>query len=130
VRNVIANLLELQRLEMEVKRLSAADKETVAELRGKIPEPILGHYERMRLRGKHAVALLRNRVCSACHMSVPIGTIAVIMRGEDIQLCGNCGRYLHLPPEPPPAPLSPAPETKPLPKKRRKKAAPPAPPSP
>jgi len=62
----------------------------------------------MRTRDKRAVSLVRNRVCSACHMGVPIGTITVLMRGTDIQLCGNCGRYLHLvqeAPAEPPAPL-------------------------
>jgi hypothetical protein len=122
VRNVILSLLELQRLEMEVKRLSAADKETITGLRGKIPEPILGHYDRMRLRGKQAVSFVRHRVCSGCHMSVPIGTITVLMRGEDIQLCGNCGRYLLLEVTPPPSAEPTASEAKPGPKKRRKKS--------
>jgi hypothetical protein len=30
-------------------------------------------------------------------MHVPIGQITVLMRGEDIQLCETCGRYLYLP---------------------------------
>ena len=30
-------------------------------------------------------------------MHVPIGQITVLMRGEDIQLCESCGRYLYLP---------------------------------
>ena len=32
-------------------------------------------------------------------MRVPIGQITVIMRGEDIQLCETCGRYLYMQPE-------------------------------
>jgi hypothetical protein len=126
VHDVIVSLLELQRLEMEAKRLSAADKETITQLRGKIPEPVLGHYDRMRVRGKQGVAVVRNRVCSGCHMSVPIGTITVLLRGDDIQLCGNCGRYLYLPPEAPAEPPAPAPAAKPAPKKRRKKGEPPS----
>jgi predicted nucleic acid-binding Zn-ribbon protein len=125
VREVIANLLSLQDLEMGGKRLSSADKETITQLRARIPEPILGHYDRMRAREKKAVALVRNKVCSACHMGIPIGIITVLMRGADIQLCGSCGRYLHLPPEAPAEPPAPAPVEKP--KKRRKKAEPPVP---
>ena len=124
VREVIANLLSLQELEMGGKRLSAADKETITQLRGKIPDPIVAHYDRMRERNKKAVAVLRHRVCSECHMSVPIGTIAVLMRGTDIQLCGNCGRYLHLPKEAPAEAPPPAPAKQP--RKRRKKTAAPA----
>ena len=30
-------------------------------------------------------------------MHVPIGQITVLMRGEDVQLCESCGRYLYLP---------------------------------
>ena len=123
VRKVIANLLALQDLEMGGKRLSPADKETITQLRAQIPEPILAHYDRMRDRDKKAVAVLRNKVCSACHMTVPIGTIAVLMRGQDIQLCGSCGRYLHLPKEAPAETPAPAPVEKP--KRRRKKTEPP-----
>jgi hypothetical protein len=127
VREVVGNLLVLQRLEMETKRLTAADKETITTLRAKIPEPILAHYDRMRARGKLAVAIIRNKVCTGCHMTVPIGVMAVLLRGDDIQLCGNCGRYLYLPSEPEPAPAAakPAePKRKATPIKRRKKAEP------
>ena len=122
VRDVIGDLLALQRLEMESKRLTAQDKQTIAELRARIPEPILDHYDRMRLRGKLAVSILRNRVCSACHMSVPIGVVAVLMRGNDIQLCGNCGRYLFLAAEESAEALPPEPKKKATPGKRRKKS--------
>jgi len=105
------------------KRLSPADKETITQLRAQIPEPILGHYDRMRVRDKKAVAIVRHKVCSACHMGIPIGTITVLMRGTDIQLCGNCGRYLHLPEEN--AAATPAPGSVEKPRKRRKKAEPP-----
>ncbi len=125
VRKVIANLLSLQELEMGGKRLSPADKETIAQLRAQIPEPILGHYDRMRARDKKAVAIVRHRVCSACHMGIPIGTITVLMRGTDIQLCGSCGRYLHLPPDSPAETAAPEPVEKP--KRRRKKAETPLP---
>ncbi len=62
-----------------------------------IPQPIIGHYDRLRVRGKKGVAVVRNQVCTGCHMHVPIGQITMLMRGEDIQLCESCGRYLYLP---------------------------------
>ena len=68
-----------------------------AELRSSIPAPIIGHYERLRVRGKKGIALVRNQVCTGCHMHVPIGQITMLMRGEDVQLCETCGRYLYLP---------------------------------
>jgi hypothetical protein len=32
-------------------------------------------------------------------MRVPIGAIVTLMRGDDIQMCESCGRYLHIPAE-------------------------------
>jgi predicted nucleic acid-binding Zn-ribbon protein len=89
---VLLNLLSLQALEFgEVKPKDAEAKS--AELRGQIPQPILGHYDRLRVRDKKGVAVVRNQVCTGCHMQVPIGKITIIMKGE-IQLCDSCGRYL------------------------------------
>ena len=94
--NVLQNLLKLQALEFGETGQKKVEAQ-VAELRGKIPLPILGHYDRLRARDKKGVAVVRNQSCTGCHMHVPIGLITVLMRGEDIQLCENCGRYLYLP---------------------------------
>ena len=94
--NALQNLLKLQALEFGETTVKNVAAQT-AELRGLIPQPILLHYDRLRVRGKKGVALVRNQVCAGCHMHVPIGQITVLMRGEDIQLCESCGRYLYLP---------------------------------
>ena len=94
--SVLQNLLKLQALEFGEATSKSLDAQG-AELRGTIPQPIIGHYDRLRARGKKGVAVVRNQVCTGCHMHVPIGQITVLMRGEDIQLCENCGRYLYLP---------------------------------
>jgi hypothetical protein len=126
---VLQNLLKLQALEFG--EVASKDVESeVAALRGQIPPPILGHYDRLRARDKKGVALIRNQVCTGCHMLQPIGKISIIMRDEDIQLCDSCGRYLFLQPEgaapeAAPAASTPAvstPEDKPE-KKPAKKAA-------
>jgi len=90
----------------------------VAELRGKIPAPILGHYDRLRVRGKKGLAAVRHQVCTGCHMSVPLATVMTLKHAQDIQLCDSCGRYLYLPDE---AESPPPPEPKPV--RRRKKAS-------
>lgn len=93
---VLQDLLKLQALEFgqtTEKNIAAQ----VAELRGKLPPTIVGHYDRLRVRGKKGVAIVRNQACTGCHMRVPIGTITELMRGEDIQLCESCARYLYLP---------------------------------
>jgi len=89
-------LLLIQDLEMSGKRLGPEEKAQITQLTAKVPPPIFAHYERMRDRGKKAVAIVRKSVCAACHMTLPVGTIMVLQRGDEIQLCGNCGRYLFL----------------------------------
>jgi predicted nucleic acid-binding Zn-ribbon protein len=104
----INDLLKLQSLEFEAQ--AGPDmKKQIAELRAKIPAPILGHYDRLVARGKKGVAAVRNEVCTACHMRVPRGAVLTLMHGEDVQLCENCGRYLYLP-EPPELAGAKAPE--------------------
>jgi predicted nucleic acid-binding Zn-ribbon protein len=115
--STIQNLLKLQAIEFGEQK--GGDK-LIAELRGTIPEPILGHYDRLRAREKKGVAVVRNQVCTGCHMRLPIGVITVLMQDRDIQLCDSCGRYLFL--EPQTAPEAPVAPAKPA-KKRKSKAA-------
>ncbi len=94
---LLQNLIKLQSLEfseVEDKNAEAA----MAELRDKIPRQILGHYDRLVAKGKKGITLVRDQVCTGCHMRVPIGGIMALKHGEDIQLCESCGRYLYLPP--------------------------------
>jgi len=92
--NVIKNLLNLQTIEIDKK--SDASAAEIAKLRATIPAQILGHYDRFVSRGKRGVAIVRNQVCTACHVQVPRSMVLTLMRDEDIQICGNCGRYLYL----------------------------------
>lgn len=119
---VLQSLLNLQALEFgEVTGKSVAAQ--ITELRGQIPPPILGHYDRLRVRGKKGVALVRNHVCTGCHLQQPIGKITILMRGEDIQLCDSCGRYLHLPDPVDTEIVEPVAVAKPPPKRSEKPAA-------
>lgn len=92
---LMQKLIQLQAIEFEETTEKIAGT-TTAELRGKIPEQILGHYDRLVAHGKKGVTAIRGQVCSSCHIRVPIGAIMTLKRGEDIQLCENCGRYLYL----------------------------------
>ena len=98
MKELMQNLLKLQRLEFS----ETQDKNIavlVAELRGRIPAPILGHYDRLRVRGKMGLAAVRHQVCSGCHMRLPLAVIMTLKHQQDLQLCDNCGRYLYLPAE-------------------------------
>jgi predicted nucleic acid-binding Zn-ribbon protein len=92
---LIQNLVTLQAIEFDEIKEKAAGT-TVAELRAKIPAQILVHYDRLVTHGKKGVAMVREQVCSGCHMRLPIGVIMTLRRGDDIQLCDSCGRYLCL----------------------------------
>lgn len=92
------NLLQLQTLEFSERQ----DKNTaalIAKLRGKIPAQIIGHYDRLRVRGKKGLAAVINQVCTGCHMRLPLAVIMTLKHEQDIQLCDTCGRYLYLPDE-------------------------------
>jgi predicted nucleic acid-binding Zn-ribbon protein len=91
----IQNLLKLQALEFGEETGKSVETQ-IAQLRSQVPSAILGHYDRLRVRGKKGVAVVRNHVCTGCHMQQPIGKITVLMRDEDLQLCDTCGRYLYL----------------------------------
>ena len=113
----IQNLLKLQSIEFGDQKGS---EKVIGELRASIPEPILGHYDRLRARDKKGVAVVRNQVCTGCHMRLPIGVIMILMQDRDIQLCDSCGRYLYLEPQAA-EPAEPVAPVKPV-KKRKAKA--------
>jgi predicted nucleic acid-binding Zn-ribbon protein len=118
---LLTNLLKLQALqfgEIQEKNLDARK----AELRETIPAQVLGHYDRLVARGKKGVAVVRNQVCTGCHMRLPIGTINTLMQGADIQLCEICGRYLYLPDPAESQFVEHVAATKPAPKARKRKA--------
>jgi hypothetical protein len=95
-KNLLQNLLKLQALEFGEAEEREMEKQ-IAELRVGIPLPILGHYDRLRERGKKGVAAVRNQVCTGCHMRVPRASVIYLMQGTDIQVCESCGAYLYLP---------------------------------
>jgi predicted nucleic acid-binding Zn-ribbon protein len=114
---LLENLLKLQALET-AETTSAATEREIAELRAQIPLPVLGHFDRQLTRGKKGAAPIRRQVCSACHVQVPRGVEIILMRGEDVQLCENCGCYLALP-----EPSAATPPPKAVKRARRVKAA-------
>ena len=114
------NLLRLQTLEFSEKQ----NKNTaalIAELRGKIPPQVLGHYDRLRVRGKKGLTAVINQVCTGCHMRLPLAVIMTLKHDQDIQLCDTCGRYLYLPGEAENAPVLKPLDSKPGQSPRRRK---------
>jgi C4-type zinc ribbon domain len=118
--DLLQNLLKLQALDFSETSTKDSERDAVRAL---IPAQILAHYDRLVVRGKKGVALVRNQVCTGCHMRLPIGTVNTLMQGTDLQLCDSCGRYLALAPEAPAAPpnaqAAPAPKAARKPRKRK-----------
>jgi len=75
-------------------------------IRKTIPSVVLTHYDRLLAHGKKGVAIVRNGVCTECHLRVAIGALADLADASDIQVCGNCGRYLYLPATQPVVPVN------------------------
>jgi predicted nucleic acid-binding Zn-ribbon protein len=119
MKNIMESLFSLQSLQLE-STTKQADRTAAETLRKSIAAPILAHYDRLMAHGKKGVAVVRNGVCTECHIRVAIGALADLALGSDIQVCGNCGRYLYLPANEPIIPSSPAPAAR---KVRRKREA-------
>ena len=120
LKELLQNLINLQSHEFG----GSDDAETEAamtELRAKIPSQILAHYDRIVVKGKKGITLVRDQVCTGCHMRVPIGAVLSLKHGEDIQLCESCGRYLYLAPETEAVPAAPIAGPKPVKKTRKSK---------
>ena len=117
----LQNLLKLQALEFD-ETTEKGSPTKIAELRSKVPAPILAHFDRLVARGKKGVAVVRNQVCGGCHMKLPIGTVNTLMQGHDVQLCDTCGRYLYLPDPAETQFVEAIAAAKPAPKPRKRKA--------
>jgi predicted nucleic acid-binding Zn-ribbon protein len=120
VNELLQNLIKLQSLEFGETGDKNAEA-TMTGLRAKIPSQILAHYDRIVVKGKKGITMVRDQVCTGCHMRVPIGAIMSLKHGEDIQLCESCGRYLYLAPPTETVPAAPAAGSKPVKKTRKSK---------
>lgn len=82
----------IERLEAERNRVSAGRNEVVA----KIPAVLLKRYELIRSRrGGSAVAKLNGDTCGGCFMVLPPQQSNSIRRGETLEQCPRCQRFLY-----------------------------------
>lgn len=119
---LLQNLVRLQSLEFGDVKVENAEA-SAAKLRAKIPQPILSHYDRLIARGKKGMAMVRDQVCTGCHMRLPMAVIMTLMHDRDIQLCDSCGRYLYLADPAAPEAAEPTKAPKPAKKARKRKAS-------
>ncbi len=95
-----AFLIELHDLEDRLAGLKSKNSGPVPlriqTVRDALPEQVLSHHDRMRVKGKRSVAAIRHWVCSGCFMGIPIGERSQVQTGKDLCLCQTCGRFLYL----------------------------------
>ena len=97
MKEIMEALLKLQEAQIRSELKPGEENSTTRKWRKEVPKPIQGHFDRLRARGKKGVAIIRNGTCNGCYMKVALGVMVTLRNGTDIQLCGNCGRYLYLP---------------------------------
>lgn len=99
---VLRDIQELQHLEGpaqtpgEEKPFSKETFSEIQALRKRIPTSILGHYDRLRVRGKQGVAAVRNGVCGACHLQLPRGVVLHMQGAHEMGVCDHCGAFIYL----------------------------------
>src|SRR6516225_4060909 len=106
VETILEGLLELVRLHNQLRKTHKDTEErrqvedAIDSVRAKLPQPILGHFDRQKGRGKLGIAPVHGGVCGACHLKMPLGHVAELHhKQDDLALCDNCGTYIYLPPD-------------------------------
>ncbi len=123
MRILVENLLALQKLMLPPTPPTPEKEAKITELRKLVPPPVLSHFDRLVVRGKKSVALVRHGVCTECHIRVPVGTLASLITPHDVYLCDSCSCYLLLPTDEPISELIPV-RAKPVVRRARAKKTP------
>ena len=89
VETIFEGLLELVRLDMQLRKTGKETAErrqvedAINSMRAKLPEPILGHFDRQKSRGKLGIAPVRGGVFGACHLKMPLRHVAELGHKQD-----------------------------------------------
>ena len=82
VETFFEGLLELVGLDTQLQKTGKETAErrqiddAINSVRAKLPEPILGHFDRQKSRGKLGIAPVRGGVFGACHLKMPLRHVA------------------------------------------------------
>jgi predicted nucleic acid-binding Zn-ribbon protein len=99
--NVVDDLMALQELQLNAPKSTPNRVEQMEALRSEIPESLLRIFDRFVARKRKPVAIVRNGVCSECHLQIAVGILGSLAFGQSVQQCGNCARFLYLPEDEP-----------------------------
>jgi len=100
-KSVMADLIRLNELQDVIDSFKTPRgkkrKEAEAEaekIRPNVPQFILSHHDRIRKLGRKSTSEVVNWVCQSCFIAVPVGSRSHIAKGNDLNICENCGVYL------------------------------------
>lgn len=99
MKTFLLELLAAQSTLLQQAPASPLRRSVLLHLAAFVPPPVLAHYLRLVERGRTGVAVVRHGVCSGCHLRLPSGQVAALVKSEELHLCENCGSYLLLPPD-------------------------------
>ncbi|MBI5690444.1 MAG: hypothetical protein HZC55_10145 [Verrucomicrobia bacterium] len=99
MKTFLLEMLAAQSTFLQQPPASPLRRSVLLQLTKTIPPPVLAHYLRLVEHGHVGVAVVRHGVCSGCHLRLPSGQTAVLVKSDELHLCENCGSYLLLPPE-------------------------------
>ncbi len=91
-RTVEARLAELRE---QLARETAGRDDVVASL----GRQVVRHYERVRERRGTGVAIVHSEVCTGCKMALPSQLFVQVQRGESLERCPHCLRWVVYEPE-------------------------------
>lgn len=99
MKTFLLELLAAQSTLLQQAPASPLRRSVLVHLAEIVPPPVLAHFLRLVERGRTGVAVVRHGVCSGCHLRLPSGQVAALVKSEELHLCENCGSYLLLPPD-------------------------------
>lgn len=107
MKTFLLELLAAQATLLQQAPASPLRRTVLVHLAEVVPPPVLAHFLRLIERGRTGVAVVRHSVCSGCHLRLPSGQVAALVKSDELHLCECCGSYLLLPPDEEPLPAPP-----------------------
>ncbi|MEM6820793.1 MAG: hypothetical protein AAF558_02465 [Verrucomicrobiota bacterium] len=104
-KSVMQKLIRLNELQDKIDQFTPRSKkrkeaeEEAETIRPDIPRFVLSHHDRIRKLGRKSTAPVVNWVCQSCFIAVPLGSRSHIAKGNDLNVCENCGAYMFQPEE-------------------------------
>jgi predicted nucleic acid-binding Zn-ribbon protein len=95
----IEAMLQAQKILIGYAEDASQYQAALQKLRATVPAPLLAHFLRFIGQGQCGVAIVRNGICTECHLRVALAMTSALARSEDVHVCENCGCYLVLAPE-------------------------------